>query len=397
MNILVINTGSSSIKYKLFEMKEENLMAEGFIERIGEMECRHVQESSKGGIEKKLEMSDHRKGLAAIIELLSDPEHGVIRDRAEIAAVGHRVVHGGETFSAPAIIDDSVIEAVKKNAHLAPLHNPHNLTGIQTAMSFFPEVPHVAVFDTAFHQTLPPYAYHYGLPYEFYEKHRVRRYGFHGTSHFYVAKETAAFLDKKLGELNLIVIHLGNGASVTAIENGRSIDTSMGLTPLEGLLMGTRCGGIDPDIPFYLSENHGMSIEEIHDLLNKQSGLKGLCGANDMRDVLRMVEDGDERARLALGIYSYRIKKYIGAYYAVLGCVDAVVFTAGIGQNVPVVRDMACSGLERLGIVIDCEKNRALGRRIVDVSPDDSPVRVLVVPTNEELEIARRALDMIPQ
>ncbi len=395
MKILVINTGSSSIKYKLFDMRNESLLAEGTVERIGEKECRLVQTAGGERIEKTLEMSDHRKGLADIIDLLTDAKHGVIRDRKEIGAVGHRVVHGGELFSAPAVIDESVSEAVRANAHLAPLHNPHNLTGIETAMSFFPDVPHVAVFDTAFHQTLPPHAFHYGLPYEFYEKHKVRRYGFHGTSHFYVAKEAAAFMGIGLDEANLVVIHLGNGASVTAIENGRSVDTSMGMTPLEGLLMGTRCGEIDPDITFYLVENLGMTIEEIHNLMNKQSGLKGLCGKSDMRDVLDSVARGDEKAKLALNIYSYRIKKYIGAYYAVLGRVDAVVFTAGIGQNVPVIREMACAGLERLGIRIDHDRNKESVRQIVDVAADSSPVRILVVPTNEELEIARRTLDIV--
>jgi acetate kinase len=303
------------------------------------------------------------------------------------------VVHGGEDFKRPVLIDDNVLQAIKNNAPLAPLHNPANLVGIEVARALFPGIPQVAVFDTAFHQTIPPKAFHYGVPYDLYKTHRIRRYGFHGSSHSYVAKEAAKYLGKPLDELNLITIHLGNGASITAIEKGKSVDTSMGMTPLEGLVMGTRCGDIDPAIYFYLSEYFSMSVSEIESLLNKQSGLKGLCGTNDMREILQNSEKGDPLAKLALDIYAYRIKKYVGAYYAVLGRVDAIVFTAGIGENAPEIRKMALAGLERLGIIISDDKNES--KENLEIQSDLSQVKILVIPTNEELEIALQTKEVI--
>jgi len=379
MKILVINTGSSSIKYQLFEMSGPTVLAAGVLERIGEA----------GGLR------DHRAGMENIVRLLTDPKRGVIHDASEIAAVGHRVVHGGEDFREPAIIDESVLAAIRRNVPLAPLHNPANLVGIEVARALFPGVPQVAVFDTAFHQTLPPRAFHYGLPRKLYEQHRIRRYGFHGSSHQFVAKEAARLLGRPLTELNMITIHLGNGASITAIAKGQSVDTSMGMTPLEGLLMGTRSGDLDPSILFHLAEFFSMSVGEIHNLLNQQSGLKGICGENDMREILKLRAAGDRLAALAVEIYTYRIKKYIGAYYAVLGEVDALVFTAGVGENAPEIREAACAGLQRLGIVIDPKKNAEASASPREIQSTRSQVKVLVIPTNEELEIARQTLEVL--
>ncbi|MBT3222215.1 MAG: acetate kinase, partial [Proteobacteria bacterium] len=311
-------------------------------------------------------------------------------------AVGHRVVHGGETFCAPTAINDEVVAAIRENVPLAPLHNPANLLGIEVAQEIFPHAPQVAVFDTAFHQTMPEHAYRYALPKSLYQNSRVRRYGFHGTSHLYVAREAARFMGRAPDEVNLITLHLGNGASVAAIQAGKSIDTSMGLTPLEGLIMGTRCGDLDPAIPFYLATHDKMPIADIDRLLNKSSGLKGICGSNDLRDILARRDDGDGEAELAFKMYAYRIKKYIGAYYAALGRVDALVFTAGVGENSADVRDEACSGLEAMGIVIDGDRNSRTGSGIREVQGEDARVRILVVPTDEEREIAQEALEVLP-
>jgi len=399
MKILVINTGSSSIKYQLFDLTEETVLAAGVLERIGEARSKLTHQAVGSGVNRALvqegAVADHREGMKRIVALLTDPQSGVIRDAAEIAAVGHRVVHGGEAFQRPVLIDDQVLAAIRKNVPLAPLHNPANLVGIEAARAPFPNVPQVAVFDTAFHQTLPPRAFHYGLPRELYEQHRIRRYGFHGSSHQYVAKEAARLLGRPLAELNMITIHLGNGASITAIEKGKSVDTSMGMTPLEGLLMGTRSGDLDPSILFHLAEFFSMTIGEIHDLLNQQSGLKGICGENDMREILKRRAAGDKLAALAVEIYTYRIKKYIGAYYAVLGEVDALVFTAGVGENAPEIREQATAGLQRLGIVLDPEKNRSSESGPREIQSKESPVKVLVIPTNEELEIARQCLEVL--
>jgi acetate kinase len=298
------------------------------------------------------------------------------------------VVHGGETFRAPTIIDEEVIAAIKENIPLAPLHNPPNLVGIEVARNIFPEAPQVAVFDTAFHQTIPMESFLYAIPFELYEKHRIRRYGFHGTSHVYVAEKAAEFMGHPLNDLNLITIHLGNGASMAAIKKGRSVDTTMGMTPLAGLVMGTRSGDVDPALPFFLAEHLGISVKQIDDLLNKQSGLKGICGSNDMREVIEKKDAGDVKAKLALDIYIYRIKKYIGAYFAVLGRLDAIVFTAGVGENSPFIRERCCQDLHKLGIEIDLQRNNQTQEGIREISPPGSQVKVLVVPTDEELEIA---------
>ncbi|MBN1271601.1 MAG: acetate kinase [Candidatus Aminicenantes bacterium] len=393
MKILVINTGSSSIKYQLFDMEKQKAVVNGLAEKIGEKTSilTHKLIDNQGNGKKKIEegrLANHAEGLERIVELLVDPEFGAIRDKSEISAVGHRVVHGGEAFQESIIINEKVLAAVKKNIPLAPLHNPPNLTGIEVAQNIFPDVPHVGVFDTSFHQTIPRRAYLYAVPYSLYEKQRVRRYGFHGTSHAYVAEEAAAYLKRPIEELKLITIHLGNGASMAAVKNGRCIDTSMGLTPLEGLVMGTRCGDVDPALPYFMARNLNMTIDEIDKTLNKQSGLKGLCGDNDMRNVEEKAVSGDELSALALEIYSYRIKKYIGAYYASLGHLDAIIFTAGIGENSPLIRGMCCEGLDSLGISVDACKNKEPRKDIREISPPNSQIKVLVIPTNEEKKIA---------
>ncbi|MBW1867988.1 MAG: acetate kinase, partial [Deltaproteobacteria bacterium] len=319
MKILVINTGSSSIKYELFDMADPKVMASGIVEKIGEEESIIIQKrilSNSESTEKREVgiIADHHEGMRRIVDLLVDKEYGAVRDKNEIAAVGHRVVHGGEAFHSTTIIDEEVISAIRKNIPLAPLHNPLNLVGIEVAREVFPDALQVAVFDTAFHQTIPMKAFLYAIPFELYEKDRVRRYGFHGTSHAYVAERAAEYLDRPLGELNLITIHLGNGASMAAIKNGKCVDTTMGMTPLAGLVMGTRSGDVDPALPFFLTDQLGMTPKDIDTLLNKESGLKGICGTNDMREVIRKMDAGDDRAKIALDLYTYRIKKYMGAY-----------------------------------------------------------------------------------
>jgi acetate kinase len=396
MKVLVINSGSSSIKYQLFRSEDWVAVASGSVSRIGEPEGEIKGEWLDGAGEHRsnlsvLPISSHQDGIDLIIGRLR--ESGVLSDVGELTAIGHRVVHGGESFQRPIVVDDAVVAAIEAVNPLAPLHNPANLAGIQVARRLFPQVPSVAVFDTAFHQTMPRTAYRYALPEYLYKEHRIRRYGFHGTSHHYVAKRAAALLGRPLEACNLITLHLGNGASATAIRDGKSVDTSMGLTPLEGLVMGTRCGDIDPAIHFYLAKNLGLETDALEDLLNRQSGLLGICGVNDMREIDRLAEDGDDRAELAIGIMAHRIKKYIGAYYAELGRVDAIVFTGGIGENAAEVRCRACEGLERMGIKMDDSANFALedkGERCI--STPESAVKVLVIPTNEELEIAQEAL-----
>ena len=400
MKILVINTGSSSIKYQLFNMEDQSVLCSGIVEKIGE-ECgslsHKIFKGNENAVTKEYEghISDHQTGFKHIVDYLINEEFGVISDRSEISAVGHRVVHGGETFKAPTVINKEVIAAITKNIPLAPLHNPSNLIGIEVAISVFPESKQIAVFDTAFHQSIPPYAFMYALPYSLYEKERVRRYGFHGTSHAYVSGKCAEYLNCPLAQLNIITIHLGNGASVAALKNGQCVDTSMGMTPLEGLVMGTRTGDVDPALPFYLADHMHMSLKEIDTLLNKESGLKGICGTNDMREVFQKRDKGDKRAKLALEIYTYRIKKYIGSYYAVLGNLDAIVFTAGIGEHSPDIRKFSCAGLENMGIIIDNEKNNSCDKGISEINTDDSRVKVLVVPTNEELRIAQETKKII--
>jgi len=400
MKTLVINSGSSSLKFQLLDMKDESLLATGIVERIGErtgtLSCTlHPGRTGEQKIEIEETIPDHHRGMLMVGDVLCDGENGVIRSRDEIGVVGHRVVHGGERFHEPTVISDEVIDAITEHIPLAPLHNPANLDGIVVARQLFPDIPQVAVFDTAFHQSIPDWAHMYALPYELYEKHRVRRYGFHGTSHKFVAGECARLMGKELTQTNLVTIHLGNGSSMTAIENGKSVDTTLGMTPLEGLVMGTRSGDMDPAIHAFLHRTSGMDIEEIDTMLNKQSGLKGLCGYNDMRDIHAAIDNGDERARLALDVQTYRNKKYIGAFLAVLGRVDALVFTAGIGENDYIVRERSLRGLESFGIELDCEKNQQRVKVPTPLHTPTSTIQIWVIPTNEELAIARESISVL--
>ena len=393
MNILVINSGSSSLKYQLFDMHSSVVLTAGVVERIGETNAalRHQWRTSEGALdrfEREVAAPDHRAAFLAIGAAMR--ETGVLHDVTRVEAIGHRVVHGGERFQAPTRIDTDVVAAIRALVPLAPLHNPPNLLGIELCLELFPTVPQVAVFDTAFHQTMPPHAYRYALPHGLYTDHAVRRYGFHGSSHAYVTRRAAQYLRQASATLNLISLHLGNGASAAAIAGGRSIDTSMGMTPLEGLVMGTRCGDIDPALVFYIGRVAGLDYAAVETLLNSESGLKGLCGANDMREVLRRMDAGDAPARLAFEIYCYRIRKYIGAYTAALGRVDAVIFTAGIGENAPAVRARVCTGLETLDIRLDARKNASVSGEIAEIQSTDSAVKLLVIRTNEEREIAEQ-------
>jgi len=398
MKVLVINSGSSSIKYQLFDMLNKTVLAKGLLEQIGEPQSKLTHHTRTAGgawdeILRTQKVTGHQEGFALIGAVLN--ESGAVRDTGELFGIGHRVVHGGEKFREPTVINAEVMATIRELIPLAPLHNPANLLGIEVALESAPEVPQVAVFDTAFHQSLPPYAFRYALPQDWYERHRIRRYGFHGTSHGYVAGQAAAHLNKPLASVNLITLHLGNGASVAAIKNGKSVDTSMGLTPLEGLIMGTRSGDIDPAIIFYLVRKADLSHDEIESLLNKHSGLKGVCGVNDMREITQLADKGDEPARLAIEMYCYRIKKYIGAYYAVLGDVDALVFTAGIGENAAGIRLQSCEGLAHLGIEIDEKKNEFNISGIFEIQSDASAIKILVIPTDEELEIAEQTVEKI--
>ena len=379
MKVLVLNSGSSSIKYCLFDMDSMAVLRAGHVERIGETGPAAVR--------------DHGEGFARVMSDLSTP--GTIGDPAGLFAIGHRVVHGGERFREPARVDAGVLDAIREMIPLAPLHNPGNLQGIEVALATCPGVPQVAVFDTAFHQTMPPRAFRYALPRDLYDVHRVRRYGFHGTSHSHVARRAAEHLGKPPGSLNLITLHLGNGASAAAIREGKSVDTSMGMTPLEGLIMGTRCGDLDPALPFFLGTATGKEPGDLFSLLDEESGMKGICGANDMREVHRMAEAGDPSAELAIDMYSYRIRKYIGAYTAVLGRVDALVFTGGVGENDAEVRRRACEGLSLLGIAVDEARNGSPSGEPREIQMEGMPVKVLVIPTDEELEIALQTIACI--
>jgi len=400
MNVLVINSGSSSIKYQLLDMRTERVLCSGAVERIGEGVGSLTHKIAPGTdkedkITLSQEIADHEVGMHLVISLITDAERGVVKSLDEIEAIGHRIVQGGDLFDRACLVDDEVVAGLTKLIPLGPVHNPGHLAGIKVARHLFPKVPQVTVFDTVFHQSMPPRAYMYALPYELYEDLKVRRYGFHGTSHGYVTKEAARFLGKDVDEVNLITVHLGNGSSMCAVQNGKSVDTSMGLTPLEGLIMGTRCGDADLAIYPLIGAAKGMSIEEINELTNKQSGFKGICGKNDMRDIHEAVGRGDSRARLALDMFGYRNRKYIGSYLAVLGRVDAIVFTAGIGENDPVARELSLRGLEHLGIKLDHDRNLASVRGARDIASADSQVRVLVIPTNEELEIARQTVGVL--
>lgn len=398
MKILVINAGSSSLKYQLIDMTDETVLAKGLAERIGiDNSMLSHTPARKEKVEIKVDIKDHVQAVKMVIDALVHPEYGVIKDMSEISAVGHRVVHGGERFSSSVIIDDDVMEAIRANINLAPLHNPANITGIEACKKVMPNTPMVAVFDTAFHQTMPKEAYIYAIPYSAYEKYGIRRYGFHGTSHKYVTLRAAKLLERPIEELKMVTCHLGNGSSIAAVKGGKSVDTSMGFTPLEGLPMGTRCGVIDPAIVTFLMEKENMTYQQIDHYLNKESGVLGISGvSSDFRDLEAAANDGNERAQLALDIFAYSIKKYIGAYAAAMGGLDCVVFTAGIGENNPYIRQKACEGLEFLGIYIDREKNEYTKKgKEGEISTDDSKVKVLVIPTNEELMIARETLELV--
>ena len=390
MKILVLNAGSSSLKYSLFEMSNSGVLISGLLEKIGENNAIHHYTLADAEPQQTvLNLANHQQALQALFQLLTAT--GLLADQSELRCVGHRVVHGGEHFTQPTLITPTVLQQLQATVALAPLHNPANLLGINIAMQEISAVPHIAVFDTAFHQTMPDYAYRYALPAELYSQHGVRRYGFHGTSHRYVAKLAAQYLNKPLTQTNLITLHLGNGASVAAIENGCSVDTSMGMTPLAGLMMGTRCGDIDPAIVFYLSSTLDISNAEIENLLNKASGCKGVCGENDMRRIHALAESGLVEAKLALAMYAYRVKKYIGAYFAVLNRVDALVFTGGIGEHDHWLRAACCQNLSIFGISLDDAKNLYPNKPVADISTTDSKLALLVINTNEELEIAMQA------
>jgi len=390
MDILALNCGSSSVKYQLFDWKKKEVIAKGMVERVTIGDSFIIHEvPGRETYREEYECPDHQVAIHLILKVLTSGEHGVVEDLNKISAVGHRVVHGGEKFARSVRIDDAVLEAIKEVQHLAPLHNPPNISGIEAAQANLPDVPHIAIFDTAFHQTMPEHAYTYPLPYEWYEKHGVRRYGFHGTSHLYVSKRAAVMLGKDPKDCNIITMHIGNGVSHSAIKGGVSIDTSMGLTPLEGAVMGTRCGDIDPAIPMFIQQQEGLSAKEIDSILNKKAGVLGITGQyTDRRDVIEGAEEGGcKRCQLALDIEGYRLKKYIGSYAAALGGVDAVVFTAGVGEMGWLIREKALDGLEFMGIKLDREKNRNTMTRKKEsvITTGDSPVKVFVIPTDEEL------------
>jgi acetate kinase len=391
--VLVVNAGSSSLKYSLVDGHTGVASAVGAVERIGEESGTLTHEV--GDTEHVVEraFASHEEALSAALEAFA--EHGPPVSAEDLAAVGHRVVHGGPLFSEPTLVDDDVLDAVEELVPLAPLHNPANLEGLRVARRLFPDVPQVAVFDTAFHQTMPASAYTYAVPREWRDEHRIRRYGFHGTSHAFVSRVAAGLVGRAPGDCNVIVLHLGNGASATAVRGGESVDTSMGLTPLEGLVMGTRSGDVDPALHAHLHRSLGWSMADIDTALNKASGLKGLAGHNDFREVMARRSSGAEAAALAFEVYAYRIRKYVGAYYAVLGHVHAIVFTGGVGQHNPELRTAVLSGLDRLGIALDAERNALPVRAPTDVSSDSADVRTLVIPTNEEWEIARQALSLL--
>ena len=395
MKILIVNAGSSSLKYQLIDMDDESTLAKGLVERIG-IEGSRLEQKAKG---EKFEISrplkDHVEACKLMLSALTDKEHGVVASMDEIGAVGHRVLHGGMKFTQSVIIDDKVIDAIRENIPLGPLHNPANLMGIRACQEVMPNTPMVAVFDTAFHQTMPPKAYLYGLPMDYFNRLKVRRYGFHGTSHRYVSARTAEFLGKKPEELRLITCHLGNGSSICAVYHGKCVDTSMGITPLEGVIMGTRTGAMDPAVVQFVCDNDHISADQMLEICNKKSGLLGISGvSSDMRDVMKAAEEGNERAKTAVDMLVYGVKKYIGAYTAAMGGVDAIVFTAGIGENNAQLREMIMDNMDYLGCRIDPEKNQVRGEERI-ISTDDSKVKILVIPTNEEIAIARDTLALV--
>jgi acetate kinase len=399
MKILVLNCGSSSLKFGYYDTSQEMNNYKGIVERIGLEGSRFIAKSLKGMISEDLGRIDHYEAFEVIIQRLTSPDDGVIKDLDKLDAVGHRVVHGGENYSNAVIIDKEVIDMIDKNSLLAPLHNPLNLLIIQESMNRMPNIPHVAVFDTGFHQKMPQHSYLYGLPYEFYESDSIRRYGFHGISHQYVALQGAAFLKRDFRQLKIITCHLGNGASICAIDHARSVDTTMGMTPLEGLMMGTRCGDLDPSIILHLVREKGLSIAEVDDLLNHRSGLNGLSGiSSDLRELEESAGRGDKRALMALDAFSYRIRKYIGAYIAAMGGLDVLIFTGGIGEGSSRVRSLSCRNLSYLGIIIDNLRNKKElpgPGKVMEISDDESRIKVLVVPTDEERMIARETIRSI--
>jgi acetate kinase len=396
VKVLVINCGSSSLKYQLLDMATQDPIAKGLVERIGMPGSVLTHRPASG--EKEIitaELPNHTVAIQLVLDTLVNPEYGVVKSLDEISAVGHRVVHGGEKFSTSVLITDEVMKALEECIELAPLHNPPNIAGIEACQKLMPGVPQVAVFDTAFHQTMPEHAYLYGLPYELYEKYKIRKYGFHGTSHKYVSQRAAKLLNRPLEELNLISCHLGNGSSITAIKGGKSVETSMGFTPLEGLMMGTRSGDLDPAIVSFIMQKEKFTSEEVNDFLNKKCGVLGLSGvSSDFRDIENAAEQGNHRAELALDVFAHDVKKYIGAYSAVLNGADAIIFTAGLGENSSEMRNAITEGLNYLGVVVDAEKNNVRGKE-VDVSKTEATCRVLVIPTNEELMIAMDTKDIV--
>lgn len=395
-NVLVINCGSSSLKYQLMEMETETLRAKGLIERIGLAQGIHTFSPGTGpSVTEELPIADHARACELVLAALLHADHGVLESLEQIAAIGHRVVHAGERYSASVVITDDVIDALRECVPLAPLHNPANITGIEAAMRVLPGVPQVGVFDTAFHQTMPDMAYIYPIPYHLYTEHRIRRYGFHGTSHRYVTARAAQMLERDIADLNFISCHLGNGASVAAVRGGKSVDTSMGLTPLEGLMMGTRSGDIDPALVGFLSRTLDLDLGGVEKILNKESGLLGISGiSSDLRDVEREYAKGNDRARLAMETYAYHIRKYIGAYAVALGRVDAIIFTAGVGEHASLIREWACKGLDAIGAALDPFKNATRHDESI-ISKSSSRVRIMIVPTNEELMIARDTAQLV--
>lgn len=396
MKILVLNCGSSSAKYQIIDMEGEKVLCRGIVDRIGKDDAFVKHKTQDNEYKFEVEAKDHEQAIQRILEVIVDEEKGVIKDLSEISAVGHRVVHGGEKFASSVKITEEVIEKLKECITLAPLHNPPNLAGIEAITKLLPDVPQVGVFDTAFHQTIPEHVYLYALPREFYEKYEMRRYGFHGTSHRYVTGRVAELIGKKVEDLKIITCHIGNGASIAAVNGGKSMDTSMGFTPLEGLIMGTRCGDIDPAIPIFLIRQ-GFSADEVDKILNKKSGVLGITGyTNDMREIEEGYFAGDEKCVLATKMYAYRIKKYIGAYAAALGGVDVIVFTGGVGENMPILRELALEGLEFMGVELDKEKNKVTWKgKEGPIHKEGSKVQVWVVPTNEELMIARDTAQIV--
>ena len=402
MKILVLNSGSSSLKYQLYQLPHKNVLVSGIIEKIGEEDSRieytlHHDEANPKTLTFNEDIPDHHQALIRLSELLLEEKTAAVKTESEIKMVGHRVVHGGEKFSQPVVVDHEILKELHRLSYLAPLHNPANISGIEVALKVFKEAKQIAVFDTAFHQTMPDFAYRYAVPNQLYTDHGVRAYGFHGTSHQYVSREAARHLSINLQEFNAITIHLGNGCSMAAIKEGKCVDTTMGLTPLGGLIMGTRSGDIDPSLVLFLANSLNMELREIDKMLNKKSGLKGLTGDNDLREIISRYEAGDNEARLAIEMYVYRIRKYIGAYAVAVGKLDALIFTAGVGENSELIRQKVCDNLEILNTRLDDKKNAIRQKGVRQIQSDSSKVKILVVPTNEELEIANQAIRLLDQ